>query len=141
MKVRAAPTEEPQTNIHPSGLKYITDTRRTRNSRKVSRRLGTSTESGFIIVTLGQVISILVHFSTTSLQLSDRTFITSASVSLVLGILAPVVMTVLCLVEIVCPDRQVAGGRLRRRLQSTRSVRAQTSPEQPQVSSSTFPFY
>ena len=90
------------------------------NNRKFSRRLGTSTEWGFIIVTLGQVISILVHFVTNTFQLSDTTFLTSVSVSLVLGILAPVVMTVLCLLEIVSPDRQVAGGRLRRRLKTTR---------------------
>ena len=111
-------------SIHPSGLKYITNagtrTRNQHNHRKVSRLLGTSTESGFIIVTLGQVISILVHYITTGLQLSDSTFITSASLTLVLGILAPVVMTVLCLLEIVSPARQVAGGRLRRRLQTTR---------------------
>ena len=87
----------------------------------MARRLATSTESGFIIVTLGQVLSILVHFVTASLQLEDSFLLTSASLSLVLGILAPVVMTVLCLVEIVCPDHQVAGGRLRRRLQTTRS--------------------
>ena len=111
-------------SIHPSGLKYITNagtrTRNQHNHRKVSRLLGTSTESGFIIVTLGQVISILVHFITTSFSFSDSTFLTSASLSLVVGILAPMVMTVLCLLEIVSPARQVAGGRLRRRLQTTR---------------------
>ena len=105
-------------------MKYITNagtrTRNQHNHRKVSRLLGTSTESGFIIVTLGQVISILVHLITTSFRLSDSTFLTSASLSLVVGILAPMVMTVLCLLEIVSPARQVAGGRLRRRLQTTR---------------------
>ena len=89
-------------------------------TRKVSRRLATSTELGFIIVTLGQVLSLLVHFITASFQLSDSSFLTSACLTLMLGILAPVVMTVLSLVEIVSPHQQVVGGRLRRRLQTTR---------------------
>ena len=52
--------------------------------------------------------------------MTESLVLTSASLTLVLGIMTPVVLTVLSLVEIASPEQQLAGGRLRRRQQATR---------------------
>ena len=100
--------------LPPSALKYIERNHSIRRTKRVSRVLVTSSEGGFIMVSLGLLVALLLLFMTESLVL------TSASLTLVLGIMTPVVLTVLSLVEIASPEQQLAGGRLRRRQQATR---------------------
>ena len=100
--------------LPPSALKYIERNHSIKRSKKVSRVLVTSSEGGFVMVSLGLLLALLLLLITESLVL------TYASLTLVLGIMTPVVLTVLSLVEIVSPEQQVAGGRLRRRQQATR---------------------
>ena len=57
---------------------------------------------------------LLSHFLTCSPEVS------SAILVLILGVLAPVVITAVSMVEIVSPSHKVAGSRLRRRIQATR---------------------
>ena len=90
-------------------LKYVE-----RTSSVLGLSVTSSEAGGFMAVSLGHTVALVTYMVTGSLV------VTSTTVTLVQGLLAPMVITVMSLVEIVSPEKQRAGGRLSRRLQATR---------------------